>query len=851
MARIKSRFSTSQALLTVCLLVMFFTLLNGYLLNLVGGYQANPWPVLAGVLLELFVVWLYSRDHTSIAFDPLELAGFGAVVVGVWLYFVMPSLPTLLPPTLSMDAVRHYLQASFSYPKGTLVSWYPAGGAFVVAMVSHWTGLLPLRVLHPVAASFVALCAGAVYGMTCSLLPPGRSSKVVALAAPALLFVPWSYFAGIIDGEQYFFAQAFAQFFVVAALWYVASYAESQSGIFLVLIGAAMVGIVTAYPFLVALPLALFVIMALANWVPTLRADRSAFFRARRVRVTLLALAIFFILMATSAIALEQGGILQLASLARSVDADVGPGGVTSPSLDTLGGPLFLLLALAGIPLAWRAGMQGMTVLAFLLAWLLQWAVLTLVQPWWQVSGYRVDKTFYILVFPLAVLGALSLARSIQYAEKALEDRLPAMGTRRLSSAAAFLATLVVLVAAIVWRRPPVAFIPLSEAELQIAQWAQDHLDTYQISYLDPLSIRAYWLAFGLWRETLPNEWFQWIPPGAKMGPKGYDEWLHDDAWPPYVLVGDVTRLPAPLPQVVYRSGDAAILHKAASTPTPPKPQDPTLLYFGSTLKLLGYDFPRTRFAPGETVTATTYVESLRPPYASVAWRIELMDRDQVIAEARGNPFEDKYPLQRWPAGRFEIRNWSLPLDANISPGVYDLRFGLFRTTDGESVNAHPLQDETAKQPYLHAVPIGKVKIPPATPTPDELQKATPIQARFGDAFLLSHYALEYDRAERVARVALYWQSLAQTEKDYTVFVHVLDASGQIVAQRDAQPLDGRYPTSVWDPQDMLTERYELGIPVDAEAPYSIEIGMYTFPTLERMPVNGGGDHMMLPNVIR
>jgi hypothetical protein len=77
-------------------------------------------------------------------------------------------------------------------------------------MFSHWLGWAPLRVLHLTAASFVALSAGAVYGVTCALLPRRRVSRIAALLAPALLFVPWSYFAGIIDGEQYFFAQALA-----------------------------------------------------------------------------------------------------------------------------------------------------------------------------------------------------------------------------------------------------------------------------------------------------------------------------------------------------------------------------------------------------------------------------------------------------------------------------------------------------------------------------------------------------------------------------------------------------------------------------------------------------------------
>ena len=43
-------------------------------------------------------------------------------------------------------------------------------------------------------------------------------------------------------------------------------------------------------------------------------------------------------------------------------------------------------------------------------------------------------------------------------------------------------------------------------------------------------------------------------------------------------------------------------------------------------------------------------------------------------------------------------------------------------------------------------------------------------------------------------------------EDDYTSFVHIVDADDQIVAQADMQPLDGRYPTSVWSPDELIVE---------------------------------------------
>lgn len=823
-------FTTSQACFTLFFLVLFFILLNGYVLNLVGGYQADPWWVLVGLLLELTVAGLAARSWFTIRFEPLELAGFVTVVMGVWLYFVAASLPTLLPPTQSIDAARHYLQVLFSYPRGTLVSWYPAGGAFVAATLSHWIGWSPLRVLHPTAASFVGLSAGAIYGVTCALLPPRALSKIVALVAPVLLFVPWSYFAGIINWEQYFYSQVFAQYFVVAAMWFIATFATQPRGTWLVLLGMALLGIVAAYPYLVALPVALFILMTFArlyggNWLST--QNRTVLFSAF----------IFGALLVLAAAALQQGGILELKSLRTATVSDVGEGGVATPSVENLGGPLFLLLALAGIPIAWRTGAQGRTILGFLVAWLLQLAALTLVQPFFQISGYRVDKTFYILVFPLAILGALVPARVVARWGDRLESH-------RLLPPGVFILVVVCAVIGIQIWRPARSFSPLAESELETALWVKENLDTYQVSYLDPAPVRSYWLAFGLWRETLPNEWFQWIPAGAKLGPRSLDEWMSDPAWPQWILVRHsdlggrpVSSLPS---QLVYQNGESAVLKKEAPLQTVPTPAVITPWYFSSFIRLLGYDLPKTVYAPGDALSFTTYTESLSPPLATVGWRVELVDRHgSVVSKALGDPFANKYPLQRWPPGRYARDVWTLPLDAGITPGVYSLQMGLYRRTDGEFTVVHSNNSDLA------AAPLGTIKIPPVSPGPDELGAATSLQARVGDAFMLAAYDLRPDQLERMVHLTLYWQSLAATENDYTVFVHLQDSSGKLVAQKDAPPLDGNFPTFAWDAGEIIREQYDLQVPPEAAWPTTLEIGMYSQPDLKRLRV-GTDDHITL-----
>jgi len=141
--------------------------------------------------------------------------------------------------------------------------------------------------------------------------------------------------------------------------------------------------------------------------------------------------------------------------------------------------------------------------------------------------------------------------------------------------------------------------------------------------------------------------------------------------------------------------------------------------------------------------------------------------------------------------------------------------------------------------------PLAAIKVPVAPPSAAELRAAKSTHARVGEHFALTHYALDADRATNRARVTLYWQCRAPSDSDYTVFVHLLDVSGAIVAQRDAPPRNGAYPTSLWDAGEIVPDEYELAIPATARGPFSLAIGMYSPLTQKRLPV-GDRDHITI-----
>lgn len=93
--------------------------------------------------------------------------------------------------------------------------------------------------------------------------------------------------------------------------------------------------------------------------------------------------------------------------------------------------------------------------------------------------------------------------------------------------------------------------------------------------------------------------------------------------------------------------------------------------------------------------------------------------------------------------------------------------------------------------------------------------------------------------------VALRWESLRPVDYDYQVFVHLLNANHEKLAQRDGQPVQWMRPTSTWQPGEEIVDRYGLLLPRDLpQGSYTIAVGLYDPVSGQRLPVSAGpGDY--------
>jgi hypothetical protein len=96
----------------------------------------------------------------------------------------------------------------------------------------------------------------------------------------------------------------------------------------------------------------------------------------------------------------------------------------------------------------------------------------------------------------------------------------------------------------------------------------------------------------------------------------------------------------------------------------------------------------------------------------------------------------------------------------------------------------------------------------------------------------------------------LNWEPLTTLDKDYKVFVHVLDRDGKLAFQNDKLPLNALLPMTRWAPNQPLRDAHAMVIPADLPAGvYQVVVGVYDPATGQRLLTQDGADHAKLGTV--
>lgn len=251
-------------------------------------------------------------------------------------------------------------------------------------------------------------------------------------------------------------------------------------------------------------------------------------------------------------------------------------------------------------------------------------------------------------------------------------------------------------------------------------------------------------------------------------------------------------------------------------------------------LELLGFDSDLNSLSPGGRTGIGLYWRAPAKPLTDLEIALQLRDSTGHVAfEQSSRPAANTYPTIQWKANDVVLDWHDLNLPATLNGGDYDLYSAV--------------RDATTKTPVAETK-LASVNVSSVPRQFTEPAVAHPLEATFGDKIKLLGYNLALK--QKNLRLTLIWQALKPIDRSYTVFTHLLDADGKIVAQQDSIPLQGARPTTGWLPGEYITDNYTLELTAgNSVEPNTIEIGLYDATTGARLTANDAKDHLVITNI--
>lgn len=187
-------------------------------------------------------------------------------------------------------------------------------------------------------------------------------------------------------------------------------------------------------------------------------------------------------------------------------------------------------------------------------------------------------------------------------------------------------------------------------------------------------------------------------------------------------------------------------------------------------------------------------------------------------------------------AGEVALLNWD---GAVLATAVLQQTSAANDPVVGQATLTLPPDVRPAAARLLYLVDNGTVELGPVKIAAEQAalpEPTTSVTANFANEIALIGYDLQVESDG--VRLKTYWQAQGPIDASYTIFVHALDENGVLLAQQDALPQGGAYPTSIWAVGEVVVDEVVLSIAPDVESD-QIALGIYRLDTLLRLPLVG------------
>lgn len=248
--------------------------------------------------------------------------------------------------------------------------------------------------------------------------------------------------------------------------------------------------------------------------------------------------------------------------------------------------------------------------------------------------------------------------------------------------------------------------------------------------------------------------------------------------------------------------------------------EHPLALRYGDVAELIGIAPPTAHTQPGEVITITLYWRALAA--TDIEWQPYLHTTGSEIVRRDSYPATGNLLATDWQPGDSWAEEYVIRIPEDAPTQVtYPLVAGLYNPETDTALDA-TTPDGTTVTPYVGRLVINgeAVNADAATCFGEGIGLQTP------------QLTLSQDTAE----LCLSWIARGTTAADLQVFVHVVDADGNLLTQADHTPRAGQYPTDVWVAGELIEDCVSFALP-EAED-WQIQLGLYDLASALRVPAS-------------
>ena len=282
------------------------------------------------------------------------------------------------------------------------------------------------------------------------------------------------------------------------------------------------------------------------------------------------------------------------------------------------------------------------------------------------------------------------------------------------------------------------------------------------------------------------------------------------------------------------------ILAPAYAIPAPETARQlttPIGVVFGDSLELMGSAGAITATA-GDSLQATLCWQAIAPVPSDHTLFLEVVGADgQGYGRFSTYPGHGNYPTSQWRLNTPFCEPYQVQLGEKIpAPALAHLRVAWLAGTSGQPLPLRLLSGQ-ALNDTAYGIEF-KVSSPPGLVPPI----AHAVNYRLGQQISLTGYEAVPTGSQ--VRVTLRWQALQDVTGDYVVFTHLRDRPDHAYTQGDGLPVQGAYPTRLWQKGEVVLDSHLLNLPPGSPTPpLALVVGMVDAVTQKRLSVYDANGH--------